>query len=524
MEDHGASPADHVLVAVPRHALRARRHPDGGLIVEVRVHAALSDHPRRVHADPPDPWRRVDADLVALARAVTRHLALDPVGATRFSRDAAALAGVEVRDAGPIAAVLRATYPLLAAIDPWPLPALPGCLPAAMQSAFRMATPRDAARALFGSRATRPVARALAWVLTAGGDPLDLFRLSVARAACDHLEPDHLVRVLQAPAPLQAPDAPVPAGQRDPLSTDQAAMLAALAATLRPRVTASLLAMAMADGDDRRRLRFVVDGALRGQPVDLAGVRSWRQVSTAVALATPDVDALLPAGADTQVDHRRWELRLARTGRDLVRLSRQLHNCLDTYVGALGPHDRIVEVVDRTNGRPAYAIHLRRGHLIEFQGPRNHPPGNQDRDDILRLLDAHGRFTGDDQRRKSVRDTPDRLVGLAQLFLHGPRRPDWAEVGIAFWMVGLLDGLPDPSSPAGEQVVTDVADLLVTNGQPPAHTPRTVTDLERAIDALGPGAVPWTTTGMRRLAMLDAVRAQRRALVDHGRAGMARPA
>jgi hypothetical protein len=475
-------------------------------------------------ASSPGPWRRVDDDLVALARAVTRHLALDPVGGARFGREAAALADVEVRDAGPIDAVLRATYPLLAATDPWPLPALPGCLPDAMQPAFRMPTPRQAARSLFGSRATRPVARALAWVLTAGGDPLDLFRLSVARAVSEHLEPDHLVRVLQAPAPLHDPDGPLPVGQRDPLTTDQAAMLAALMSTLRPRVAAALLATAMADGDDRRRLRFVVDGALRGQPVDQAGVRSWRQVSTAVALATPDVDALLPAGGVTHVEHDRWELHLARTGRDLVRLSRQLHNCLDTYVGALGPHDRIVEVVDRIVGRPAYAIHLRRGHLIEFQGPRNRPPDAQDRDDILRLLDAHGRFADADQRRGAVHDSPDRLVRLATQFLHGPRRPDWAEVGIAFWMAGLLEGLPDPSSPAGEQVVVDVADLLVAHGQPPAHTPRTITELERAIDALTPGAVPWTAPGMRRLAMRDAVRAERRALVDHGRAGIARPA
>lgn len=483
-----------VHATTPRQGLRAGTHPDGGLWVEA--------------GDPVRGWARVDDDVVALMRTVTRQLAADPAGTAGFARDVVGLADVDVAGAGPVEAVLRATYPLLGVVDPWPVPALPGSLPLPLQPAFRQRDPRAAARLLFGRRATRPVVRALAGALTAASGTIDLFRLTMAVAVAERLEPDHLVRVLQAPAA---------AGRdRAPLDPAVAGTLARLLDDVPTRRVVSLLTAASSSGDDRARLRHLVDAADRGLPVDLSAARTWRDASTATALADPDVDRALPAGdrLPTVPSHPDWELRPARTGRDLVRLSRQLDNCLDTYVGRLDADERVVEVVDRHRGRPAYAVHLRRGHVVEFRGHGNRTPPATIEREVVELLDQHDRFRApDEDGRVEVGDAW--LRSLADRWLV-PRRGDevdWVEVGIALWLAGLLRELPDPTRPAGERVVADLAELAVAGRlQEVPRRPRGVADLDAADRELRSQAVPRTRAGQRRRAMLAAVRAARRRL------------
>lgn len=489
----GAATGRTLRTAAARQVLTASPHPDGGLWVEAfdQVHGHV----------------RVDDDVVALMRAVTRQLAADPAGTHRFAREAAALASVDVAGAGPVEAVLRATYPLLGAVASWPVPALPGVLPPTLQPAFRRRDPRAAARLLFGPRTTRPVVRALAGALTASSGTIDLFRLTLAAAVAGRLEPDHLVRVLQAPAGT--------ARDRSPLEPAATAVLVELLADVPDRRLVALLTSAVASGDDRARVRYVLDAAGRGMPVELATVRTWRAASTAVALADPDVDAALPAGGSHPDDprpdlpeHPDWELRPARTGHDLVRLSEQLDNCLDTYVGRLGPDERIVEVVDRHEGHPAYAVHLRRGHVVEFRGRRNREPAATIQREVIALLDAHDRFQGPDASGQvEIADRSLRRLATRWLAPRPGDEVDWVELGIAFWLAGLLRELPDPARPAGERVVGDLAELAVAGRlQEVPRRPPGPADLAAAERRLSDGTTPRTRAGQQRRTMLAVVR------------------
>lgn len=477
-----------VRTATARQVLTACPHPEGGLRVEVFDQV-------RGHA-------RVDDDVVALMRAVTRQLAADPAGTHRFAREVATLAAVDVAGAGPVESVLRAAYPLLGAVAPWPVPALPGVLPPALQPAFRSRDPRSAARLLFGPRATRPVVRALAGALTASSGTIDLFRLTLAVAVAGRLEPDHLVRVLQAPAGR--------ARDRSPLEPPATEVLADLLVGVPTRRLVALLTSAVASGDDRTRVRHVLDAADRGLPVDLVAARSWREASTAVALADPDVDAALPTGGAQPdlPDHPDWELRPARTGHDLVRLSEQLDNCLDTYVGRLGPDERIVEVVDRHDGRPAYAVHLRRGHVVEFRGRHNRTPAATIQREVDALLDAHDRFRDPDATvRVEIADRSLRRLATRWLAPRPGDEVEWVELGTAFWLAGLLRELPDPERPAGERVVGDLAELAVAGRlqEVPRRAPGPA-DLAAAERQLADGTTPRTRAGQQRRAMLAVVR------------------
>ncbi len=474
---------DAVLSQLARQSLRARPGPEGGLAIEVR--------------DECGQWARVDGDLVALARAVTRHLACDPAAASDFAARAVAMAGVDVRGAGAVEAVVRATYPLLGAVEPWPVPALPGSLPPCLQPAFRRRDPRAAARVLFGRRATRPVTRALAGALTAREGIVDVFRLSVALAGADLLEPDHLVRLLQVPGPAVC--------DRGALCDHDTEGLRRLLRGLAARRILSLLTAAIASGDDRARVRYVLEEARR-DPVDMDGVRSWREVSTRLALAVPDVGARLPgaeavAPSPPTMPHPQWSLHPAQSGRDLVRLSQALDNCLDTYVGRLGRHERILEVRD-ADGRAVGAVHVRGGRIHEFRRRHNLLPDERLRREVEANVEAGGWL----DVAAGPGEAPEPWVVRLSRELLGPARPgvDWAEVGAAFWLAGLVAELPDPAVAASERIVLDLAELAVAGQlEQLPRVPRRGTDLQEVIDRLAPAAVVWTTAGWRRRLVLD---------------------
>lgn len=218
-----------------RHWLRLTPDDAGGL----RVEAAGWDHPG---------WDRVDGDLPGLVRALVRQVAQDVAAARELGRAATELAGVPARDPDPVGAVVRATFPLLASPEPWPLATIPDRLPPGRGAAFRCRDPRRAADRLFGDRATRPVARALAELLT-DTQGVDVLVLSLAVAAAPVLEPDHLAAVLRAPRGAEV--------DRAPLDEASTARLARLLRDVPPRRALALLTAAAADDAERARLRFV---------------------------------------------------------------------------------------------------------------------------------------------------------------------------------------------------------------------------------------------------------------------------
>ena len=254
---------DRVACVGLRHWLRVSRSADGALAVE---EARLAD-PR---------WRRVDHDLVLVTRAVMRLLTDDAGAARSFTRAAAEVAGVTVRDTNPVTGLVRATYPLLAGAPPFPLPAVPVTLPPALQPAFRTPHARTAAARLFGNRrATRPVVRSLCALLAV--EPADLLLVTVATAVKDLLEPDHLARLLAVRAPTTA--------DRRPLAPDDGARLASVLADLPAGRRLRLLEAGLSDATDRDRLRFVASAAEGAAPDDAR--TGWDTLALSVALRAP---------------------------------------------------------------------------------------------------------------------------------------------------------------------------------------------------------------------------------------------
>lgn len=257
-----------VLCTGSRHWLRATPRPAGGLRVETtdRVRAA---------------WTRVDGDVPLLTRAVLRVQLSDADAAHAFAAVAAELAGVRIpgeRDAARMLA--RATYPLLAADLDGRHPAVPASLPHHLQAAFRHRGPREAARTLFGDRATRPVVRGLCAVLDM---PVpDLFGLSVAVSASRHLEPDHVARLLETAVAANAG----PLTELTSLTSEEIAGLAELLESAHPRRVMRQLVGALTTDADRQRLRFVADVHVAGGPT-LSDAHDVAELALKVASAVP---------------------------------------------------------------------------------------------------------------------------------------------------------------------------------------------------------------------------------------------
>lgn len=220
-------------------------------------------------------WRRVDTDVVALTRAVTRLLTCDAAAARELARHATELAGVPPRDLDPVTGLVRAAYPLLAGEPPWGLGPVPATIPVDLQPAFRERSLRGAASLLFPGRATRPVVRTLGTILT-GRTPVDLFTLTVAVATAPLLEPDRLVRVLDAPGG--------PSWEQGPLGPDEQRRLRAFLAGVAPQRRERLLRDGLGDRAERARMRFVL--AESGPELPEVGRSGWGELALAVALGT----------------------------------------------------------------------------------------------------------------------------------------------------------------------------------------------------------------------------------------------
>jgi hypothetical protein len=271
---------DRVTCTGLRHWLRASPAAEGGLRVEVAERVAAR-------------WERVDLDLRLVHRAALRLRLADPGAVMRVADEVSALVGVHDRDPDPVGAIVRATYPLLTVRAAGRLPAIPASLPAHLQAGFRAARPRDAARHLFGGRATRPVARALCGALSDVEVP-DLFAVSVLAGAAAVLEPDPVARLLT--------DATTGRGtadlhERSPLTAAQVAGVAPLVGTVHPRRAQRVLAAALADDADRERLRFVVSERRDGGPT-VADADGWEDLAVLVALdaATGPADVDVAGG------------------------------------------------------------------------------------------------------------------------------------------------------------------------------------------------------------------------------------
>lgn len=234
---------------------------DEGLIVEVV---------RR----PDTAWVRIDLDLIALTRAITRLVAVDASAAREVTLSAIAMAGIPPRDRDPVNGLIRATYPLLASPEPWPLAPIPATLPSPLVPVFRAPTALLGARLAFGDRATRPVVRAMSELVATG----DLFQLTLAMAAVTALEPDQLVAVL-AHRVVSSDTRPL----RDWELRNLAVLLRRQA---NPRRVVRALTEAASDTESRRRLRFVAGHADFTLRLDLT--RSWADLAFDVAFSAND--------------------------------------------------------------------------------------------------------------------------------------------------------------------------------------------------------------------------------------------
>ena len=245
-----------------RHGLRLSRDAEDGTL---RVHACSLADGR---------WRRVDHDVVALTRAATRLLVLDPAAARTMVGHAIELADVPPRDTHPVTGLIRAALPLLATPPPWPLAGLPDATPAGIDHVLRARDPRTAARRLVGDRATRPVARALSEQLIAH-PRVDVLLLELAACAAPLLEPDHLARLLR---PAGGSD--LGAAGRAPLGEGGVDRLRATLAAGTPHRVLRLLEEARDDAVARRRVRFVATAAAPHEAPDLHG--GWPAIALQV--------------------------------------------------------------------------------------------------------------------------------------------------------------------------------------------------------------------------------------------------
>lgn len=443
--------ADHVRTRRCRNRLRATRHPDGGLVVE----AGGPDSPG---------WYRVDLHVATLTRAASRVLATDRVEAVAFADAACGLAGVSHVDPNPVAAILRATYPLLAPQFPFTPPALPASIPGSLHTAFRQHDPREAAHLLFPRRATRPVIRALCELLTRGDRPLDMWTLGLTAAASSLLEPDQLARLLH--------EAPAGARVRDAVDADLGQVFTRLVDQARPARRVRVIAAAVGDDATRRRVAYTLHHA----PAELAdhrdGAACWRLTAAGAAagdrsraqITTPPRPATRPTSRQRFTAHR------ASSPADLRGISERLGNCIDTYVAQLRRGDPLIEI--REDGVATYAVHVRDGRIAEFKGLRNRAPAPEDVPVVRQLLETEGLLTP--ACRPAGRADQLSLQAMAADLL-GPAssdRVDWAEVAAGLWALGALARLPDPDDETWTQVVRDLAAHVSTGDHPAQAEPR----------------------------------------------------
>lgn len=485
--------SDRVVLACDAFEVQARPHDDGWL--------------RITRHEPDGRVVSLHDDLRALTRTTLRLLAADRDAVRWWVTSAADRLGVTSPDEDPVTALPRLAYPLLLGVPGLPVPAVPGVLPPVFRDAFRQREAKGAARALFGDRATRPVVRALCRRLETG-PVADLFPLSLAVAARDHLQPDHLAAVLTAPADTSA--------DPSPLTDDQVQGLGPLIAAVAPRRAVALLSAAIADATDRTRLKHT---ASTGWTSDDPIPRTWEEIAAAVSVTAPvEGGAVAPVAAprvaepDEPAETIVTDLELHRltTAAELRRVSAELHNCLHLYAHQLDGRARILTV--RRDGRDVYAVHVRDGEVVELKGDRNRLVPAADVRVVRHLLESEGHLRATRTRADAASHQrySRGLVARAADVLDtpAPHRTDWSELAATLWALGVLDRLPEADDDPLAQVVRDLAarivagDPVVQRAAPrdPDERHHAARVLQRDHDA-NPRLAPW-----RRAHMAEALR------------------
>lgn len=359
-------------------------------------------NPSRVHADA----RRALAVAADLARAWQPGDDADLL--TRFGGASyPLLAAAFVAGAGPIHSVPRWADAILAA---------PG--------------PRAAARIAFGRRATRTVVAALAGSLVRlGTAPVDSSRLALALIGREVLEPDHLAALLVADGPAWT-DVSLPTPR-------QLGRARAVTQRWGPERTLGYLRQAAATEAASQLFFECVDHATDLQshaPTRLpAGLEDLRALYRVQVRTAPDEPRRSPrpvrapahapvAGRSDRVDHGpllaprvrshtsfidttpirqpawlngvdgsstgAFTMVLPRTCGDLVRWSRAMANCIDTFrAAAVEGASHLVGIT--VQGRLRYVLEIDPDRRIrQFSGHANRPVDHADHDEIIAYLRA----------------------------------------------------------------------------------------------------------------------------------------
>jgi hypothetical protein len=390
-----------------RHQLRVSRHPGGGL----RVEAATKLEGR---------WRRVDEDLVRLVRAVVHLRLAAPSAMPEVVAGACHLAGVAAParvpvPPDPVRAIVRATRTLPATC--WPSRSAGGCRPC----------PRTCRRTCCRRSGRRPQGRRRARLRRPGHPPPgpsvrhvfhgtrepDLFTLTVAAAASRHLEPDHVVALLDR-GPRRAGRGHAPAAHGGAAGRRRGARGAAAGA---PGGAA-----AHRGARRRGRARAAAFVATEAPPADLAAVVAGGAGIGAAAVAVAVVSASAGPGGSRRsrsVSPCGWSRELGGRPRDaapgpftlhqvtdkhrLTTLGRHMSNCLATYDRKLRGRHRIVEV--RQDDRTRYAVYIKDGRIEMFEAAHNRGPDPADVPVVRALLEQEGHLAATLEPPRSGRGT-----------------------------------------------------------------------------------------------------------------------
>ena len=227
-----------------------------------------------------------------------------------------------------------------------------------------------------------------------------------------------------------------------------------------------------------------------------------------------------------------FTLHVARTQADLRRLGTEMDNCLASYGrGRTGGANRIIEV--REHAQTRYAVHVRDGRIVMFEGAHNRPPDPADVPLVHDLLaragylapprppppaPIHRRTAPRTRTRTATRAAPARVQrrprrppppeGLSVQALAGDllRPPtvggtEWPELAAALWATGRLPRLVDPAEATFERVVLDLAARVATGDDDalPQHPPPSPRERDAARRRLVDGDPhPCTREGWQR--------------------------
>lgn len=308
-------------------------------------------------------------------------------------------------DAPPLLRLGAVIYPLLlhslAPAVRWP-----EVLPSAITPVLRLGTAREAAMKAFGSKATRPVIAATARSLcirepriSGGYDTpwVNFVPLGLAVVAKPLLEPDQLVRILEAPSVLAADVERLNRGVVRPLRT----LLAELSMTRRMQLLMQASATdhgVMALTDTANMLESLGGGWLpRARPRDLFELHDLVAAGFATMSSTDHPLTMFPKelvalhGKEIGADLR---FVVPQSVGELQAWGRTMNNCIASYASAAYAGRTWLLGVSDVNGlRYNIEIHPGTG-LRQFFSPYNTEPTEEDRPVVMAALRDAGLLSG----------------------------------------------------------------------------------------------------------------------------------